>query len=252
MKFYTKEWSTLLRSYALNLKIVPDKEYTDEEINAFYQRDLEEYLNIWRNASEAEKKDAARRFLLGYRRALKSKDNFPSWVYEQADPLLLALFRVTPRVYQRLKAEDEERERLRKEIEAQAHQILSAQGISEERNRMLWDRHDEFLLKIEKTGKDVVLYVGLMDQGEGSACYGRMIIKDVSFFEREKGLVLRPQADEEGMFDSNCRFEYSELYKTDEGYEVHLLLWTQKAQRYLTLGCRDFVFEEGVSFPPNT
>ena len=251
MKFYTKEWTELLRRYALNLKIIPDKEYTEEEISDFYKQDLEEYLQIWRKASQAARKDAARRFLWGYRRALKSQDRFPLWVYDQMDHRLLALCRVTPMVYQRLKAEDEERKRLLKEIEVQAERVLSAQGVCEERNRMLWDRHDEFLLKIEKAEKDIVLYVGLMDQGEGSPCYGRLVFKDVSFFEREKGLVLRPKADEEGIFDSNCRFEYSELYKTDEGYEVHLMLWTQKAQRYLTLGCGDFLFEEDVCFPPD-
>ena len=42
MKFYTKEWYELMQhqNYTSGLKKIPDKVYTDEEIQAFYDKDL--------------------------------------------------------------------------------------------------------------------------------------------------------------------------------------------------------------------
>ena len=56
--------------------------------------------------------------------------------------------------------------------------------------------------------------------------------------DRERGLVLRPRRDGEGLLISNCQYLYEELYRTGQGYEVHMLLWTPSALRYLTVGCR--------------
>ena len=42
MKFYTKEWYELMQRqhYTSGLKKVPDKVYADEDIQAFYDKDL--------------------------------------------------------------------------------------------------------------------------------------------------------------------------------------------------------------------
>ena len=42
MKFYTKEWYELVQrqNYTSGLKKIPDKVYTDEDIQAFYDKDL--------------------------------------------------------------------------------------------------------------------------------------------------------------------------------------------------------------------
>ena len=42
MKFYTKEWYELMQrqNYTSGLKKIPDKVYTDDDIQAFYDKDL--------------------------------------------------------------------------------------------------------------------------------------------------------------------------------------------------------------------
>ena len=42
MKFYTKEWYELMQrqNYTSGLKKIPDKVYSDEDIQAFYDKDL--------------------------------------------------------------------------------------------------------------------------------------------------------------------------------------------------------------------
>ncbi len=46
MKFYTKEWYSLMQgmSYTDGFRIIPDKRYSEEEIRAFYEQDLAEEI----------------------------------------------------------------------------------------------------------------------------------------------------------------------------------------------------------------
>ena len=46
MKYYTKEWYELMQNlhYVSGMTVVPDKEYTDAEIQAFYDADLTEEI----------------------------------------------------------------------------------------------------------------------------------------------------------------------------------------------------------------
>ena len=43
MKYYTKEWYALMQKqhYTGGLAVIPDKEYTDAEIKAFLEQDLQ-------------------------------------------------------------------------------------------------------------------------------------------------------------------------------------------------------------------
>ena len=46
MKYYTKEWYELMQNlhYVSGMTVVPDKKYTDAEIQAFYDADLTEEI----------------------------------------------------------------------------------------------------------------------------------------------------------------------------------------------------------------
>jgi hypothetical protein len=41
---------------------------------------------------------------------------------------------------------------------------------------------------------------------------------------------------------------YKEIYRTDTGYEVHMMFWLPKGLAYLTIACEDLSFEDGVLF----
>ena len=56
MKYYTKEWYDLMQKqhYTSGMTVVPDKEYTEEEIRAFYEHDLAEEVEYSRSIYRGE------------------------------------------------------------------------------------------------------------------------------------------------------------------------------------------------------
>ena len=48
MRYYTKDWYELMQNlhYVSGMTVVPDKEYTDAEIRAFYDADLAEDAHL--------------------------------------------------------------------------------------------------------------------------------------------------------------------------------------------------------------
>jgi len=173
---------------------------------------------------------------------------YPEWVRETVDKRLLALNRMPETAYHRLKKEEEENQRAFGKIMEEASVALEAQNIPEEIRSQL-HFHDAHLLALKKAGADMELYLR-KDGGwpKETTPYIKIIFKNVSKLEREKGLVLRMKRDDNGEVFSNCQYLYDELYKTEVGYELHMLLCTTKALRYLTIGCEDICFIDNIDF----
>ena len=312
MKFYTKEWYELMqRLYPTSgLRKVPDKDYTDAEIQAFYQADLK--AEIARNrqihntppnpgrtlellGDEAftptmflfeneetgelfhpETVEIAKEYLEKIRQRMQEQfDNrppfdpaatiacfrdcyramiryggagYPQWLRDSVDQRLLALDRMPESALKRLKAEARANRRAFDKIEQAAEAVLSAQDIPEGiRTRFRF--HDASVLAIKKVRSDVELYL-LKDGGwpDDATPYIKIIFKNVHQFDREQGFSLRPKLDEYGDLRTGCTYLYDELYRTDDGYEVHMMFWTPKALRYLTICSEDISFEDNISF----
>ena len=312
MKYFTKEWFYLMQKVYLFDKpdeIIPDKEYTDEEIGEFYRKDLEEYLlhmredyeeppqvnwklwemngldpdnfdpsrsafanengespktveearaNLeranmleleeWKKRSPYNPKEDIKFFEKHYQNKLKNiNKNYPPCVTEASDPRLLALGRMTESVHtlytkyiQKLKEEFET-------IDKEGERVLAEQNIPEDiKERFAF--HDADILALRKTGKDLHLYMRneYMWTGEKTP-YVKVIFKNTAKIEREKGFAIRPTVDSQGKLFCWCQFLYHELYRTETGYEVHMMLWTPKALRYLTVECGDIKFEENIT-----
>ena len=77
--------------------------------------------------------------------------------------------------------------------------------------------------------------------------YIKVIFKNVRQLDREKGFSLRPRLDEHGELATRCIYLYDELYRNEDGYEVHMLFWTPKSPRYLTIHCEDIQFEDNIA-----
>lgn len=306
MKYYTKEWYELMQRqhYTSGLKKIPDKTYSDQEIQAFYDADLAEEVDndrkihntppdyawaerlldpanfhphnflfeneetgelfqpetpeIARQYIERELKERTEAFAKRppfdptetikcfkdcYKNMVRYGDlGYPQWVRDSVDKRLLALHRVPKSVYKRLKKEEAENQRAFNKIMSEAALVLKKQDIPEE-IKAQFRFHDADLLALKKVGSDAELYLR-KDGGwpEGTTPYIKIIFKNVSKLDREKGFALRPKADEHGELSSSCQYLYNELYRTSDGYEVHILLWTRKALRYLTICCEDICF----------
>ena len=312
MKFYTKEWYELMQrmNYTTGMKKIPDKVYSDKDIQAFYDKDLkaevardrrihntppgpfdweDELLLPDRFTPEAflfeneetgevfhpETPEIARHYLEQERRQVQERfaarppfdpaetiecfqetylsmlrhggSHYPKWVQETVDKRLLALWRIPESAYKRLKKEEQANRRAFDKIEADAAVILGQQDIPEE-IRSQFCFHDANVLAIKRSGSDVALYLR-KDGGwtEDATPYIKIIFKNVSRFDREKGFALRPKLDRWGNLGTSCIYLYNELYRNEDGYEVHMLFWTSKALRYLTICSEDIQFEDNIA-----
>ncbi len=310
MKYYTKEWYELLQQqhYTSGLKKVPDKMYSNQEIQAFYDADLDEEVNndikiyntppdyswaehlldptnfqpnyfLFENEETGElfhpeTSEIARQYIEQehnereevfakrppfdptetiecfrqcYKNMVRYGDlGYPQWVRDSVDKRLLALHRVPESVYNRLRKEELANQRIFKKIMKEAEEILGRQNIPKN-IKSQFCFHDADLLALKKVGSNVELY--LRKDGmwfEGTTPYTKVIFKNVSRMEREKGFALRPKTNEQGELCSNCQYLYNELYRNLDGYEVHILLWTSKALRYLTICCEDICFVDNI------
>ena len=108
--------------------------------------------------------------------------------------------------------------------------------------------HDSSVLAINKVRSDVALYLRKDGGWLGNASpYIKIIFKNVRQLDREKGFSLRPKLDADGDLRTSCTYLYDELYHGESGYEVHMLLWTLKALRDLTICCEDIEFEDNIA-----
>lgn len=298
MRYYTKEWYEQMQElYSVeDLRVIADKLYSDAEIQAFYDADLEEAIRrahtdyetppsfgveeelqdprqviifneqtgevshpaSLEEAREHMAQERLRReaeyanrppfdpaetiedFQDMYEALLQyGVQAYPQWVREAVDHRLLALRRVPERLYCRMKADSEARWQAFRAAEEEARTAWEQQDIPED-IRARFHFHDAGVYAVETVGRDVVLY---LDDVDGDTDYVKVTFSDVDRMEREEGMELEIGENEQGRRQSNCQYLYGELYREAGMYEVHMLLWTIPALRYLTIRCRDICFE---------
>ncbi len=253
MKYYTKEWYQLMQRlhYTSGLTKIPDKIYSEQEIQAFYDHDLQKEITHDRKFYETGSytpADTIDCFQDCYKKLLRYGGlHYPQWVCDTVDKRLLALNRMPASAYDQLRKEERVNQQAFQKIMDAAAVDLEKQDIPQE-IRSQFHFHDADLLALKKVGHDYQLTLR-KDGGwpEGTTPYIRIHFQNVSRVEREKGFALRPRYNEYGELCSSCQYLYDELYKTDEGYEVHILLWTPKALRYLTICCEDICLEDNIT-----
>jgi len=309
MKYYTKEWYILMQKqhYTSGLTVIPDKEYADAEIKAFFNHDLQAEIENDRRIHDtppsidwAEKllaperfrpdiflfetedgelfhpetpeiakenlekefhrqmeqfesrapfdpKDTIDCFKECYRMMVRHGcEGYPVWVSESVDNRLIALHRIPESAYNRL-LEEEQANKKEFDRMMDAADALKKQNIPDE-IRNLFRFHDAHVLSLKKAGRDFEMI--LRDGGfiGGDTPYCRVSFKNVSLVERERGLVIRTKKDDAGEYSSNVIYLYDELYRTEKGYEVHMLLNGRKDLRYLTVVCEDIAIEYNIEF----
>lgn len=311
MKYYTKEWYELMQHqhYTSGMKAIPDKRYSELEIQAFFDADLKEEIERDRRIYDMppdfswserlldpanfcsdhflfedketgelfhpESLEMAKQYLNQIQTEEEQKFvnrppfeptetiecfkdcytsmvhngtmGYPKWVEETVDKRLLALYRIPETAYNLLKKEERDNQQAFDKIMKEAAAVLEGQDIPEEiKSKFCF--HDSDILALRRHRRDVELYLR-KDGGwtDGTTPYIKIVFKEVSFLEREKGWVIRRRRDKDGELSSNCQYLYDELYKTEEGYEIHLLVWATKALRYLTICCEDIDFADNIN-----
>ena len=253
MKYYTKEWYDLMQRmyYTSGMTVVADRDYTDAEIRAFYKHDLEKEIENDRSIHRGEEPFDPSETIACFRDCYRGRLNYaasayPAWFRETADRRLLALNRMTERDYQRLAVEETANKAAWEQINAAAEAELTAQNSPPEL-RAAFRFHDANVLRLEKDGGTVTML--LRDGGYigGKTPYCLVTFRGVTRYERERGLVIRKKMGSDGVLDSNVIYLYDELYRTDAGYEVHMLLTGKTALRYVTVACEKIEVQTGIT-----
>ena len=107
--------------------------------------------------------------------------------------------------------------------------------------------HDGSVVSFEEINGDIVL---LIDRNcQTFANYSRCVkvtFEDAEVIERDDNLKFASKViyvDGREHIDTCCTWLDDELYKTDNGYEAHMLLLDQWEWGYLTIACRDIKIE---------
>ncbi len=254
MRYYTKEWYNSLRGqfFTSGLKVIPDKKYSNKEIKQFYEEALQKEVEHDRKLHDTPPFDPTETiacFKAVYRGGVRYRTSYyPEWLCKEVDKRLLALNLIPQSAYKRLKEEEKANKRAIDKLEKEAERVLKSQDIPEEITSN-FRFHDADILALKRVRSDVEMYLNRDGmQPEGETPYTKITFKNVSMLERERGLVFRKKTKNDGMIGSNCQFLYHELYRTEEGYEVHMMLWTSKALRYVTIKSGDIEIEDNIEY----
>jgi len=175
-------------------------------------------------------------------------NSYPEWARAEIDPRLAALNRITEGIYNRLKAAEDANRAVFDTINAEAQNDMDQQNMPKE-IRSIFRFHDAHVLTLKRQGRDAELYLSYGEElADGKSPYVKVIFKNVSFINREKGLIFRKKRNKHGIWSSNITYIYDELYRTETGYEVHMLFWSFRGLRYLTIGCEDIAFKDNIEF----
>ena len=221
-----------------------------EEVRKKFEDMYAESLEQFNSRPPYDPADTIERFKERYKSDMEyGYLRFPEWVKKAADIRLIAMGYLPESVYKDLEAESVRNAKLYEAINAEARQQLDKQDIPEEiaKNLMF---HDGEILSFEQVGNDVVM---LIHEDclpyEGQTAYTKVTFKDAEIIERDENLKFeRRQIEVNGRScDSYCVWLYEELYKTDDGYKVHMLL-SEDGLGYLTIACRDICFDFDMEY----
>lgn len=306
MKYFTKDYYNLMQclGYTVCMKPIADKDYSDEDIAALYDKELKtriardrkaydeppQFIDINFEDAELEdfvffdgetgtlkrpesleevrrkyaeekaraEKDFANRppfdpkqtvetFEAAYQGGLEhGYTRFPDWVKNEVDIRLIALGYLPKSVYNRLKTEQKQNKAAFDKIESEAKKVLGKESKKiPERILSQFGFHDGAVLSLTQSGEDLVMTVETYGVPfEGESPYTRVTFTNGKIIERDENLTFETRLFELNgvQCKSQCSWLYDELYKTESGYEAHMLI-ADKSLGYLTIACDDIVIE---------
>lgn len=114
-----------------------------------------------------------------------------------------------------------------------------------------FDFHDSIVLSFEQTNGNIVMTVDRRCYVfEGKTRFVKVTFVNGTILERDDNLRFKSYvvcADGKMCYESICTWMYDELYKTDNGYEAHMLLLDQWEWGYLTIACSDIEITENIT-----
>ena len=249
MKYYTKDWYYLMQNLnlAMDMEPVLDKEYTEEEMQEMYQQALAQSVenNTKLYALMGRSVDVAD-LIADFEKAFKEKcqhvlDRYPDWVGEMVDPRLAALGKLPKTVHRQLSRIDAENLETFRMINDDARLDLDSQDLPEDFAYNFYFQ-DADVLSVKIAGDNMELYLRTGDETSEGTPYCKVVFHKGCLIDADP-LDFSAEADEFGVYRSECRYLYEELYRTENGYEAHFLFKAGESLGYLTIGCEDITFD---------
>lgn len=254
MKYLTKEWYELMQKCyrASGYERIADKAYSDEDIAKLHDKKLQEtvssFTNYTENGGESSfsTQDIAERFELLYRQRSEELNHcLPVWLNSEVDRHLIALFMLPASAYDRLKKEDGENNAEFDRMNEIAQKALAVEKtkIPEERSNG-FSFHDGLVVSLKNGGDDIILTVQIDSlQACDGLEYAKITFEEGNVIQMDENLKIGfQQLGEQNAEEGNICWLHEELYKTENGYEAHMLL-VQNGLAYLTIKCSDIKIE---------
>lgn len=237
------EMVDVVKEYGLNLEdiMIADMDENGEPINARQPESWEEFeryqelehkanLLAFETRPPFDREDASREYDEMYETALSKDFHFlPDWVFDKVDMRILALNALPKSIHEVLSKDNETRRELYEQKSDEAMNLRKKNT-----NRALTKLLDEYLednyylvsMEINPEGDS---YFYLNDENKG------IQFTDLKIIENELGNI------------KDHIFIYaSEIYDTENGYEIHFLLDTEEGFKNLTITCTNFFIEKSA------
>lgn len=236
--FFDEETGTMKRPESIE---VVKRGYEEEKVRA-----EEEFAN----RPPFDPQETVEAFEARYKGGLEHGfSRFPDWVKDEVDIRLIALDCLPKSVYEKLKTEQKQNKAAFDKIGREARKVLGEESKKiPERILSEFGFHDGRVLSLDQVGSDLIMTVE--EDGvpyEGETPYVRVTFVNGKIVERDENLTFEARYYElDGVqCKAQCTWLYDELYKTEGGYEAHMLL-ADKDLCYLTVACDDVVIEKNI------
>lgn len=218
-----------------------------EEVDAMFEEKYRKECKEFEERPPFDHKNVIERFEMEC--AMRRDKNYarlPEWVYNSVDMRLIELGYLPASAYDRLKAEDRQRERRRREIERATRSDRQSRRVPKHLKDE-WGFHDGAVLYLKGNdcGLEMLIHEDFPREGRTTP---NIKIKFLGgkIIERDENLnfdfVDFTLADSTKC-RSYCRWLNNELYKTDDGYEARMRFATPQGYAHLTIACRDIFLE---------
>lgn len=215
-----------------------------EEVKREYEEEQARLDEEFANRPPFDPQETIERFENIYKARLRNGYlYFPDWVKDElvkdkVDVRLIALDYLPKSTFDRIKTEQRKNKVECDKIEREAKKVLGNESKKiPERILSEFGFHDGMVLSLEQIRSELVMTI----QKDGVSFdeqtpYAKVIFTNGKIIERDENLMFE-----------NCIWLYDELYKTMNGYEVHML-FMENELRYLTISCDDIVIEHNIQF----
>lgn len=201
-----------------------------DEILKAIEEEKQEALKEFEAREEFDENIIIEGFRELYNERLNETDMLPKWVYDSVDKRIIALEYLPQSVYDKLLKEENEAIKEFERINMEASEVLDSQNIPKEIIEE-FRFHDRIIESFDKNDNN---YEMLIDDYDfiSENINKKIVFKNAEIIELEK------------LEDEYTYYMYEEIYSIENGYEVHIMVWSN-GLKYITLKCEDIeIIEE--------